>query len=155
MPTISPDRSLSHLFPEFGNKIALILIELCEWCDVHLPGYQAWVAETFRSTERQVQLYAQGRTALGQVVTQKNGTTNKSNHQTALACDIAFHNHKGPTWDVPQAAWDYLQHLAHKYGLTSGSDWETFKDRPHVEWPTADTATYAKAKNWMIGEGLK
>lgn len=124
------------------------------WCAVHMTGYTSSLAEGFRTTARQQELYAQGRTQPGDIVTQKNGTTNPSNHQSCLAADIAFVHGGKLTWYVEKEAWEYLQHLAHTEGLTSGSDWTTFTDKPHIEWPTIDTSTYDKARKWKALQGL-
>ena len=151
----NPDRNLEHLFPAFAAKVQHISKELTAWCQVHLPGYASAVAEGFRSVARQQELYAQGRTTPGQIVTEKDGVAHPSNHQSSLAADLAFMHGGQLSWDVPQAAWEYLQHLAHTEGLTSGSDWKTFKDMPHLEWPASDHATYAAAHVWQIEAGLR
>jgi peptidoglycan L-alanyl-D-glutamate endopeptidase CwlK len=148
------DRDLSKLYPAFREKVEAILDQFKPWCAIHFPGHDAALAEGYRSTQRQQELYSQGRTTPGPIVTQKNGTTNPSNHQSCLAADIAFTTPNGLTWDVPESAWQYLQHLAHLEGLTSGSDWKSFKDEPHVEFPTSDHATYDLAKVWKAKQGL-
>ncbi len=153
---MTPDRNTNHLYLPFRSKVLGIVEELTAWCAVHWPGHTAAIAEGFRSTARQQELYAQGRTTKGDIVTEKNGTTNPSNHQSCLAADIVGVTAKGElTWDCPKEFWEYLQHLAHLQGLTSGSDWKTFKDAPHVEWPTSDRATYQSAAAWKAGAGLK
>lgn len=124
------------------------------WCAVHMPGYTSALAEGFRTTARQQELFAQGRTAPGAIVTQKNGTTNPSNHQSCLAADIAFARGGKLTWDVEREAWEYLQHLAHAENLTIGSDWITFTDKPHIEWPTTDTHKYEEARKWKVSQGF-
>ena len=148
------DRSVEHLFPSFASKAETIVAEMNAWCAVHLGGYTAQMVEGYRSLTRQQELFAQGRTTPGEIVTWKDGVKHPSNHQSCLAADLAFERGGHLTWDVPHAAWEYLQHLAHTHGLTSGADWTTFKDRPHVEWPTSDRATYAKARNWKARAGL-
>lgn len=152
---MQPDRSLDHLYPAFASKVRDILDEATTWCEVHYPGHTAALAEGYRSTQRQQELFAQGRTAPGQVVTEKNGTTNPSNHQSCLAADIVPQSNLGLEWPPDDHPfWAYLQHLAHTEGLTSGSDWHSFVDRPHVEWPESDTATYQDAKDWKMAQGL-
>ena len=153
MPT--PDREYTHLYPAFAEKVKRIAKEMDDWCAAHLSGYACALAEGYRSVARQEQLYAQGRTAPGQIVTEKDGVRHPSNHQSALAADLAFVHQGNLTWDVPEAAWQYLQHLAHTEGLTSGSDWKTFKDMPHIEWPTTDHATYEAARKWKAAMGLR
>ena len=151
---MTPDRSLDHLYPAFSKKIRTILLQMDRWCAVHLPGYHAQVAEGYRGVRRQQELYAQGRTTPGDIVTEKDGVKNRSRHQGCLAADVAFARLGLLTWDVPEAAWEYLRHLAHTQGLTSGSDWKAFKDRPHLEWPASDRDTYEAAEKWKAAMGL-
>ena len=160
-----PDRSLDHLYPDFASKVRDILDELSAWCAVHWPGHTAALAEGYRSARRQAVLYNLGRTVrnpdgasaakpLGDIVTDKNGTTNPSNHQSALACDIVAHGKGGLTWDCPAAFWQYYGHLVRAQGLVWGGSWKTLVDLPHCEMPTTDKATYAAARAWVKTQGL-
>jgi hypothetical protein len=148
------DHDLNHLYPDFRAQVAGIVLELNRWCSVHWPGHGAMVYEGFRTQARQQYLYAQGRTAPGDIVTDKNGTTNLSNHQKCLAADIVGVTNGQPSWDCPSAFWAYLQHLAHLDGLTSGSDWTGLVDQPHVEVKTSQVTTYAVARVWKKNQGL-
>ena len=90
---------------------------------------------THRSVQEQQQLYAQGRTRPGLIVTQVDGVTKLSNHNYAPARAIDF----CVTWGgkVSWQADDYG--VAGPYfeaeGLVWGGSWPTFKDWPHVEMP--------------------
>ena len=148
-----PDRNLDHLYPEFRAKVKAIVKDGNAWCKKHRPGHSILMTEGFRTKERQQELYAQGRTAPGQKVTQKNGTTNPSKHQSALAADFVLVSPTMSIWG-DEEFWAYLGHLARKYGLTWGGDWRTFNDKPHVEWPASDKTTYAAAKAWKKTAGL-
>lgn len=152
MPTV--DRSLFHLYPEFSEHVKLILAEMNGWCVKHWPGHTAAVAEGFRTTERQQELYAQGRSKPGSIVTHKNGTTNPSNHQTGLAVDVVGYGTEGFTWSCPPEFWVYLGHCARSHGLEWGGDWESFKDLPHIEHPSHDYKTYQAARDWKKHRGL-
>jgi peptidoglycan L-alanyl-D-glutamate endopeptidase CwlK len=155
MPAVN--RSLNALYPRFSEKVKEILGELNHWCAVHRPGAVAVVTETFRTTARQQELYAQGRTTPGSIVTHRNGTTSRSNHQSALAADFALSKDgKGGRidWD-DEEFWRYLGHLARKHGLTWGGDWTSPVDKPHVEWPQNDKETYRKAREWLKAQGFK
>lgn len=100
-------------------------------------------------------LYAQGRTKPGKIVTQRNGTTNPSNHQSSLAADFAMKSKHGPIVWNDDAFWDYLGHCARAAGLTWGGDWKSPVDKPHIEWPESDSLTYQRAANWKRAQGLK
>ena len=132
----------------------MILAEVLAYCTKHCPEYKPAIVEGFRTTKRQKELYAQGRSKPGKIVTGKNGTTNPSNHQTCLAADVAFLRSGVFRWDVPNDLWEYLGHCARAQSLTWGGDWKTLVDRPHIEWPTDDKKTYAKAKIWKKAVGL-
>ena len=91
------------------------------------------VFEGFRSWKRQDDLYDQGRTLPGQIVTNAQG--GQGYHNYALACDIIFKQGK---WNPPSPSWwDDFGTTAKKYGLEWGGDWE-FADTPHVQLRPSD-----------------
>lgn len=161
---MNADASTLHIWPEFREKLAACLVYLNTYLSVHHPGYSAKMIEGFRSTARQKELYAEGRTTpgpgatkdnpLGSTVTQKNGTTNPSNHQSAMAGDIGIFKNGKYIEEPPSDIWAQLQHAAHVNGLTSGSDWHGFVDQPHLEWPHTDIAAYKEARVWKQQNGL-
>jgi len=91
-----------------------------------------------RTTERQRQLYAQGRTQSGGIITQVDGVKKRSIHQDGNAFDIyAFVDGK-PTWDAKyyEPIARHIQTVALvKFGvkLEWGGDWKKFKDLPHFQ----------------------
>ena len=102
--------------------------------------------EGFRTVQRQQWLYGQGRPKAtpfgrpGTIVTQKNGTTNRSNHQgngeagSGKAADCYPLNAKGKVMlNAPQAVWKRYAELAESQGLTAGFRWVKPHDPPHVE----------------------
>jgi hypothetical protein len=100
---------------------------------------QLYVTCTWRSQTKQAELYAQGRTAPGQIVTQIDGVTRKSRHMVypSQAVDVAIDYDPGPgkhlSWDT--AAYQPLGPLCEKHGLVWGGSWHGFKDYPHIELP--------------------
>jgi len=120
----------------------------------HRPHQKLIITETFRSVDRQQELYNQGRTTPGEIVTHRDGIKSKSNHQSGLAVDFAFQGLNGKLiWDDDQA-WEYLGHRARANGLVWGGDWRSPTDKPHVEWPQTDKTTYDAAKQWLADAGL-
>ena len=148
-----PDRDPNHLYPAFRVKLFGALEEMANWLAIHAPGHSVALIEGFRSSARQQELFAQGRTKPGQIVTQKNGTTNKSNHQSSLAADIGIFRGRKYIEDPEARIMDYWGHCCRAQGLTWGGDW-AFKDYPHTEWPTSDKATYVAAKKWQVENGI-
>ncbi|NVO29686.1 M15 family metallopeptidase [Hymenobacter lapidiphilus] len=94
-----------------------------------------FITECYRSAERQNELYAQGRTKPGLVVTYKRGGQSKHNlGPPTPALDVAFRLADG------SVSWSGL--LLSKFArlmkyadarVVWGGDWPSFKDRPHFE----------------------
>jgi len=96
---------------------------------------------TWRSAFEQKRLYALGRTEPGQIVTQIDGTTRRSNHNVypARALDVAVNI--DPQAVKPLITWqeDYyrpLGKICEKLGLVWGGSWTKFPDMPHIELPS-------------------
>ena len=92
------------------------------------------VTECYRSPERQDELYKQGRSKPGPVVTYKRGGKSKHNQLPAPALDVAFLLPDG------EVSWSGL--LLSKFARLMkaadarvhwGRDWPKFKDAPHFE----------------------
>ena len=92
------------------------------------------VTECYRSPERQNELYAQGRSKPGPIVTYKRGGESKHNKLPTPALDVAFLLADG------EVSWSGL--LLSKFArlmkaadarVRWGGDWPGFKDRPHFE----------------------
>ena len=152
--SMKADRNLDHIYPPLKAKVLRIAAYLKAYLDKNHPGYEARVIEGFRSRARQVELYAQGRTKPGSIVTHKNGTTNPSDHQSAMAVDFGIFWNGRYVEEPHRDIWAQLQHAAHVEGLESGLDWKTFKDAPHVAWPRKDREAYKKAEAWKKSAGL-
>lgn len=90
-------------------------------------GIDLRVYESYRSQERQAQLFKQGVTEL----------KNVGVHHYGLAADLVKYVNGEPTWD---GYYSFLGELAHKHGLISGQDWGTpnvkhsFVDPDHVQF---------------------
>ena len=104
------------------------------------------VVEGVRTTKRQQELYAQGRTKKGSIVTYANGVNKKSNHQAKAdgyghAVDIyPFFNgqvqvqHKDVIKRLKEIS-DHVKKIAKKQGIsiTWGGDWKKPYDPPHFQ----------------------
>ena len=101
------------------------------------------ITEGFRSVERQNQLYAQGRTRPGKIVTNARG--GQSKHNTGRAIDIVWQGGSGINDSRPAGTlYDpaelekiarIFQQAGREQGVTVtwGGDWRSFKDTPHLE----------------------
>jgi len=117
--------------PRLVTAIREILAEMAA------AGAAMFVVEGVRTTERQQQLYAEGRSAPGRIVTYKDGVTHRSNHQPhadgfGYAVDCAFLNARDPfdhAWP-----WETYGDKLEARGLVWGGRWR-MGDLPHAELP--------------------
>ena len=97
------------------------------------------ITEGVRTVERQQELYAQGRTALGKIVTHVDGINKKSNHQPkedgyGYAVDLyANPINVNDTKNITVVA-NHIKATAQKLSIKIewGGDWK-MKDYPHFE----------------------
>ncbi len=93
----------------------------------------------FRSFEEQNELYDQGRTVPGNIITYAKG--GESYHNYGLAVDFAVETGNGEvTWNLEydgngnsKPDWFEIGEMAKDFGFTWGGDWENFKDYPHLQ----------------------
>ena len=125
---------LAQAAPSLGAAYALALARWMGDPVLRLAGVP-FVTECYRSPERQDELYQQGRSKPGQVVTYKRGGESKHNRLPAQALDVAFLLSNG------EVSWSAL--LLSKFArLMKAADARVhwggdfpgdFKDRPHFE----------------------
>ncbi|MET3574208.1 M15 family metallopeptidase [Bhargavaea ullalensis] len=102
-------------------------------------GIDVVITDGYRSDEEQERLYAQGRTASGQVVT--HARAGGSYHNFGLAVDYALRTPDGRIiWDIGwdgnqngKSDWMETAEIAKSLGFAWGGDWNGFKDYPHLE----------------------
>lgn len=133
---------IDSLEPEFKEKV-VALIEKTE-----LATKLKWVVTSGRRTmAEQLQLWEQGRTAPGRVVTKAR--PGSSAHNFGLAADLAPVRRDGHIWwDAPKSVWQTMADIARDMGLVSGFYFTTIFDAPHVEdkqWKTMQA-------KWKAGE---
>lgn len=130
-------RDINQLHPELISRV-YELIELCS-----KNGISIGISECLRTTQEQDALYAKGRTAPGNRVTNCKGSTYSSMHQWGVAFDFylkmdvdgdgfttddAYNNSTGLFTKVGE--------LGKSIGLEWGGDWKSIKDMPHFQLPT-------------------
>lgn len=145
---MGPDRNINHLYPKFREIVEKIIHDMNAYALKYMVGYEWGINEGVRSAEYQNHLYQQGRTRPGRIITSLDGYKKLSGHQSGLAVDLVPKNSKGWTWEIDNKHWDYLGHLARKYGMNWLGN-TTLRDRPHIEWPRSDKQTYEKAREWL------
>lgn len=103
-------------------------------------GFTLLVTDGLRTLAEQQAAYASGRTAPGPIVTFRDGTTRRSNHQAhddglSHAVDCCFLVDGQPSWDA-RLPWEAYGACGEALGLVWGGRWTTPVDRPHLELPS-------------------
>lgn len=123
------------LHPKIRNEVNEIYNQIC----INLTGKSICrFTHTFRSFKEQSDLYAQGRTKPGKIVT--NAKAGLSYHNYGLAIDICLIiNNKEASWNITadfdkdgKADWQEIVTIFKQYGWEWGGDWG-FKDYPHFQ----------------------
>lgn len=116
----------TDLLPLIKRKVELVLKEM------ETLGMSMRVTEGYRSIERQNELYAQGRTTKGNIVTQAKG--GQSLHNYGVAVDFVF---RKEGYNATDSQWKTFGTVAEKHGFEWGGSkrWADtgFIDRPHVQ----------------------
>lgn len=88
---------------------------------------------TYRSNEEQDQLYAQGRTEPGHIVT--NAQAGQSAHNYRLAFDGCPLMAGKPMWQEPLSGphWAQYGQIAQSCGMEWGGAWTSFVEGPHCQ----------------------
>lgn len=129
-------RDIKLCHPKLQEKAAALL-SACRERNITVK-----IGETLRTAAEQDALYAQGRTAPGNIVTNARGKSYSSMHQWGVAFDFyldmdvdgdgkagddAYNNSTG--------LFEAVGALGKGLGLEWGGDWKSIKDRPHFQLP--------------------
>ena len=117
------EKNIATLLPEV-QPFARALVQKAS-----LNGIQIKVINGFRTYAEQDKLYAQGRTAPGEIVT--NATGGFSNHNFAIAFDVGVF--EGSKYLPDSAKYKAVGVLGQELGLEWGGNWKTIVDQPHFQ----------------------
>lgn len=101
-----------------------------EACRITPANVHPVIDETLRSFERSNQLYAQGRTTSGDIVS--NSKAGQSYHNYALALDFHLQINGKDVWNVDDN-WMKVVKCFKDKDFTWGGDFQSLKDYPHFE----------------------
>lgn len=118
-------RKTSDLLPQV-EALALKLVFECGEAGIDLL-----ITSTYRDFEAQKALYAKGRTAIGEIVT--NVDAGKSWHNWKRAFDVVPLVNGKCVWN-DLLLWHRIGMIGRKIGLEWGGDWHRFKDMPHFQY---------------------
>lgn len=117
-------RLLSDLLEPIRNKCAL-LMDKCRQ-----NGTPIIITSTYRDLESQKDLYAQGRTKPGKIVTRANGGHSLHNYRSAFDCVPTVLGEC--VWDDDEL-WEKIGSMGKELGLEWGGDFISITDRPHFQ----------------------
>lgn len=129
-------RDVSLLHP----RLIIIIDKLKADCEK--AGLPLLITATYRTAAEQNALYAQGRTAAGQIVT--NARYPDSTHCWGVAFDFC-RNVKGREYDDSDGFFERVAAIAKPYGLIWGGDWAKLRDKPHLEMTEFSSVKTLKA----------
>jgi hypothetical protein len=136
--SVDPIKDLDLLEPQFLTKVEAIRN------DAAAAGIELVPIETYRSSERQQELFEQGKTKLRKVGT----------HHYGLAVDFAKRVDGRLTWN---GDWTFMAKLAARHGAVSGVDWgqpgkpHSFIDSGHLQGCTLADQEGLFAGTWYPG----
>lgn len=129
-------RDQSKLHPILQYKIKQ-LIALCEAHDLKIG-----IGECVRTVQEQDALYAKGRTAPGNKVTNCKGSTYSSMHQWGVAFDFYLvmdvdgdGQTSDDTYNDSTGLYTKVGKLGQSIGLEWGGAWKSIVDKPHFQLP--------------------
>jgi peptidoglycan L-alanyl-D-glutamate endopeptidase CwlK len=123
-------RGLELLHPTLQNLVVRFLEECKK------QGLNVLITETLRTQKEQEELYSQGRTKPGKIITNCKGY--QSPHCWGIAFDFC-RNVKGKEYDNSDGFFEKVGKIAKtlfdntEYDLFWGGDFKSFVDKPHIE----------------------
>ena len=119
-------RSLDDLIPQARTRVDAFIAS-CK-----ASGIDLLVTSTFRDNASQDALYAQGRTAPGNIVTNAKG--GQSFHNYRCAVDVVPLVNGKPVWDSSNPLWAQVGAIGKASGLDWAGDWKSFKETAHFQY---------------------
>jgi len=106
-------------------------------------GYKLRITETYRTIQRQDELYAKGRPN-GSIVTNARGNPKSSKHQFGIAFDCVENDYpsrgkSGFDENYPMSRWQEIGKIGKSFGFIWGGNFRKLFDGPHFEILTTST----------------
>lgn len=110
--------------------------------DCRKKGILIKIGETLRTAEEQDELYAQGRTKPGSIVTNARGASYSSMHQWGVAFDFYLSmdvdgdgKASDDAFNDSTGLFKKVGEIGKELGLEWGGDWKSITDKPHFQLP--------------------
>ena len=117
------EKCIASLVPEIQDTARTLVRKAAE------AGITIKIICGMRTYEEQDELFAQGRTKPGKIVTKARGGF--SNHNFGLAFDIGIFENGEYVEESPE--YKTVGQIGKSLGLAWGGDWKTIQDEPHFE----------------------
>lgn len=95
-------------------------------------GLKIGIGECLRTAAEQDALYAKGRTAPGEIVTNAKGSSYSSMHQWGVAFDFYRNDGEG-AYDNADGFFGKVGKIGQSLGLEWGGEWKSITDLPHFQ----------------------
>lgn len=120
------ERNIERLHPKVRDKAR----EFINRVEKEL-GIKLRATSTLRTYAEQDELYAQGRTKKGGIVTNAKG--GQSNHNFGTALDVVPIVNGQADWKTSADTWSKIAKVGKAVGFDWGGDWKSIVDKPHFE----------------------
>lgn len=128
-------RKIEDLHPALQDTARQFLQE------AQLAGIDALITCTYRSWDEQADLYAQGRTKPGKIVTNAKPGHSKHNYRlpdgtpASEAFDVVPVRGGKAIWNAEDPAWQELGRIGEALGLEWAGRWKRMREYPHFQLP--------------------
>jgi len=137
---------LQDVHPELARRVGKLIDALA------IQGIQIEIDTALRTSTQQDELFSQGRTQPGKIVTNARGF--QSNHVIGCAVDVSPDDAVtgAPDWNASHPAWQAIVRMASSYGLRDGVSWH---DMPHLELFEVPTEPTEAIQQLCKAEGVQ
>ena len=120
------ERNIERLHPKVRDKAREFINKVEKELGIKLRA-----TSTLRTYAEQNELYAQGRTKAGGIVTNAKG--GQSNHNFGTALDVVPIVNGQADWKTSADTWSKIAKVGKAVGFDWGGDWKSIVDKPHFE----------------------
>ena len=128
----NPYATKNGVHPFLQKKVDLVIK------DAKAKGVDLRVVQGFRSMDKQLKYYNQGRLTKDVIIT--NAPPGLSYHNYGWAVDVCEYKNGKPNWKSKN--WNEIGDIGKRHGLVWGGDWKRLVDKPHLQLSISDIISY-------------
>jgi peptidoglycan L-alanyl-D-glutamate endopeptidase CwlK len=140
------EKRLAKVHPKLAELVRAMADDLAG------QGIEIRVVQGLRTWEEQKELYDQGRSNPGKIVT--NALPGHSYHQFGLAVDVVPMTPQGPDWNDQNPVWKTIVLAGQARGLIAGAMWRSFPDLPHFQLAKIPASPTEYVRNAFLDHGI-